>query len=115
MAYCKNTVDQNWYEFDDSMVTRVSSAEIRRQEAYVLFYERKDFQFHTEEESDDLDEEEAMQTADEDEPTSTSTGIHDDDSERVSKSVEILEEENSELSSDENFVEVEKVTELSNY
>ncbi|VDN37584.1 unnamed protein product [Gongylonema pulchrum] len=41
VAYCKNEVDDNWYEYDDSVVTRVEVADILTKEAYVLFYQKR--------------------------------------------------------------------------
>ena len=41
VAYCLNDVDKNWYEYDDSHVTRVSEPEVMSKEAYVLFYRKK--------------------------------------------------------------------------
>ncbi|CAG8597624.1 21587_t:CDS:10 [Cetraspora pellucida] len=40
VAYVKNPIDGNWYEFDDTYVTRKSATEISRLEAYVLFYKK---------------------------------------------------------------------------
>ncbi|CAG8734379.1 6202_t:CDS:10 [Acaulospora morrowiae] len=40
IAYAKNPTDGNWYEYDDTYVTKKSEAEISRLEAYVLFYQR---------------------------------------------------------------------------
>uniref|UniRef100_A0A1I7VQC1 Ubiquitin carboxyl-terminal hydrolase n=1 Tax=Loa loa TaxID=7209 RepID=A0A1I7VQC1_LOALO len=44
VAYCKNEMDDNWYEFDDTMVTRLEIADILSKEAYVLFYQRQSTQ-----------------------------------------------------------------------
>ncbi|RIA91954.1 hypothetical protein C1645_766206 [Glomus cerebriforme] len=41
IAYVKNPIDKNWYEYDDTYVTRKSAADISRLEAYVLFYQKK--------------------------------------------------------------------------
>ncbi|GBB85144.1 hypothetical protein RclHR1_01170028 [Rhizophagus clarus] len=41
IAYVKNPIDKNWYEYDDTYVTRKSEADISRLEAYVLFYHKK--------------------------------------------------------------------------
>lgn len=41
VAYCKNEFDKNWYEFDDSVVTRIDTLEVLDKEAYVLFYQKK--------------------------------------------------------------------------
>uniref|UniRef100_A0A915MGM6 ubiquitinyl hydrolase 1 n=1 Tax=Meloidogyne javanica TaxID=6303 RepID=A0A915MGM6_MELJA len=43
VAYCRNSSDGDWYEFDDAQVTRVSPQEVASQEPYVLFYERRNF------------------------------------------------------------------------
>ncbi|CAJ0935254.1 unnamed protein product, partial [Mesorhabditis belari] len=40
IAYCRNEIDSNWYEFDDSTVTKVDAAYVMTKEAYVLFYQR---------------------------------------------------------------------------
>lgn len=34
-------MDKNWYEFDDTLVTRVNAMEVMSKEAYVLFYQKK--------------------------------------------------------------------------
>lgn len=44
IAYCRNEIDQNWYEFDDNIVSRVDAAEVLTKEAYVLFYQKKNNQ-----------------------------------------------------------------------
>ncbi|VDM97449.1 unnamed protein product [Thelazia callipaeda] len=41
VAYCKNEMNENWYEFDDSVVTKLEIAEVITKEAYVLFYQRQ--------------------------------------------------------------------------
>ncbi|CAB4473877.1 unnamed protein product [Rhizophagus irregularis] len=41
IAYVKNPIDKNWYEYDDTFVTRKSEADISRLEAFVLFYHKK--------------------------------------------------------------------------
>ncbi|XP_019368137.1 PREDICTED: ubiquitin carboxyl-terminal hydrolase 31, partial [Gavialis gangeticus] len=40
-AYCKNSVDGQWYCFDDSEVQPLSENEICKQTAYILFYQRR--------------------------------------------------------------------------
>ncbi|CAG8554169.1 15402_t:CDS:10 [Dentiscutata erythropus] len=40
VAYAKNPIDDNWYEFDDTYVTRKTATEVSRLEAYVLFYRK---------------------------------------------------------------------------
>uniref|UniRef100_F7FRR5 Ubiquitin carboxyl-terminal hydrolase n=1 Tax=Ornithorhynchus anatinus TaxID=9258 RepID=F7FRR5_ORNAN len=40
-AYCKNSVDGLWYCFDDSHVQQLSEAEVCKQTAYILFYQRR--------------------------------------------------------------------------
>lgn len=40
-AYCKNPVDQRWYDFDDSKVTEVGQQEVVTRSAYLLFYQRR--------------------------------------------------------------------------
>ncbi|XP_022104012.1 ubiquitin carboxyl-terminal hydrolase 15-like [Acanthaster planci] len=41
-SYAKNVKTKNWYNFDDSSVTRVDSDSVVTKGAYVLFYIRKD-------------------------------------------------------------------------
>ena len=41
VAFCRNDVDGNWYEFDDSFVSQISEADVMNREAYVLFYQKK--------------------------------------------------------------------------
>lgn len=38
IAYCRNNLNNLWYEFDDQSVTEVSEATVQNAEAYVLFY-----------------------------------------------------------------------------
>ncbi|KAG8434547.1 hypothetical protein GDO86_012792 [Hymenochirus boettgeri] len=38
-AYCKNPSNGEWYTFNDSRVTAMSSSQVRSSDAYVLFYE----------------------------------------------------------------------------
>ncbi|XP_040280982.1 ubiquitin carboxyl-terminal hydrolase 2 isoform X1 [Bufo bufo] len=38
-AYCKNPNNGEWYTFNDSRVTAMSSSHVRSSDAYVLFYE----------------------------------------------------------------------------
>lgn len=38
IAYCRNELNQLWYEFDDQSVTEVSESCVQNAEAYVLFY-----------------------------------------------------------------------------
>ncbi|KAM9780638.1 ubiquitin carboxyl-terminal hydrolase 31 [Neosynchiropus ocellatus] len=40
-AYCKNSVDGQWYCFDDSEVTAVADDDVCQQTAYILFYQRR--------------------------------------------------------------------------
>ncbi|PKU39532.1 ubiquitin carboxyl-terminal hydrolase hypothetical protein [Limosa lapponica baueri] len=40
-AYCKNSVDGQWYCFDDSDVQQLSETEVCKQTAYILFYQRR--------------------------------------------------------------------------
>ncbi|NXH21920.1 UBP31 hydrolase, partial [Bucco capensis] len=40
-AYCKNSVDGQWYCFDDSDVQQLSDEEVCKQTAYILFYQRR--------------------------------------------------------------------------
>ncbi|XP_068097080.1 ubiquitin carboxyl-terminal hydrolase 2 isoform X2 [Hyperolius riggenbachi] len=38
-AYCKNPSNGEWYTFNDSRVTAMSSSQVKSSDAYVLFYE----------------------------------------------------------------------------
>eukprot|EP00066_Takifugu_rubripes_P005043 XP_003968844.1 PREDICTED: ubiquitin carboxyl-terminal hydrolase 2-like [Takifugu rubripes] len=38
-AYCRNPSSGEWYTFNDSRVTPMSSSQVRSSDAYVLFYE----------------------------------------------------------------------------
>ncbi|NXC70324.1 UBP31 hydrolase, partial [Anhinga anhinga] len=40
-SYCKNSVDGQWYCFDDSEVQQLSENEVCKQTAYILFYQRR--------------------------------------------------------------------------
>jgi hypothetical protein len=41
-AFCKNPVDESWWSFDDTKVTKVSShSEIKTASAYILFYTKR--------------------------------------------------------------------------
>uniref|UniRef100_A0A673GVK9 Ubiquitin carboxyl-terminal hydrolase n=1 Tax=Sinocyclocheilus rhinocerous TaxID=307959 RepID=A0A673GVK9_9TELE len=40
IAYCRNELNQQWYEFDDQSVTEVSESCVQNTEAYVLFYKK---------------------------------------------------------------------------
>jgi len=40
-AYCKNFIDGEWYEFNDSNVSKISEKNVVTDNAYVLFYKRK--------------------------------------------------------------------------
>ncbi|XP_062868469.1 ubiquitin carboxyl-terminal hydrolase 31 [Trichomycterus rosablanca] len=40
-AYCKNSVDGQWYCFDDSDVQPMADEEVCQQTAYILFYQRR--------------------------------------------------------------------------
>ncbi|KFZ58948.1 Ubiquitin carboxyl-terminal hydrolase 31, partial [Podiceps cristatus] len=41
VSYCKNSVDGQWYCFDDSDVQQLSENEVCKQTAYILFYQRR--------------------------------------------------------------------------
>ncbi|XP_055079759.1 ubiquitin carboxyl-terminal hydrolase 43-like [Periophthalmus magnuspinnatus] len=41
-AYCRNSVDGQWYSFDDSSVESVTEGEVCTRWAYLLFYQRRD-------------------------------------------------------------------------
>ncbi|CAD5234489.1 unnamed protein product [Bursaphelenchus xylophilus] len=43
VAYCLNDVDGNWYEYDDSFVRQISEDEVLNCEAYVLFYQKREW------------------------------------------------------------------------
>ncbi|KAM8850892.1 ubiquitin carboxyl-terminal hydrolase 33 isoform 2-T2 [Spinachia spinachia] len=40
IAYCRNDLNNLWYEFDDQSVTEVSESCVQNAEAYVLFYKK---------------------------------------------------------------------------
>ncbi|KAL0604042.1 Ubiquitin carboxyl-terminal hydrolase 33 [Plecturocebus cupreus] len=40
IAYCRNNLNNLWYEFDDQSVTEVSESIVQNAEAYVLFYRK---------------------------------------------------------------------------
>ena len=40
-AYCKNYIENEWYEFNDSNVDKIDKNKIVTENAYVLFYSRK--------------------------------------------------------------------------
>ncbi|KAG8437195.1 hypothetical protein GDO86_008041 [Hymenochirus boettgeri] len=40
IAYCRNNLNNLWYEFDDQSVTEVTDATVQNAEAYVLFYRK---------------------------------------------------------------------------
>uniref|UniRef100_A0A3B3B4R2 ubiquitinyl hydrolase 1 n=1 Tax=Oryzias melastigma TaxID=30732 RepID=A0A3B3B4R2_ORYME len=40
-AYCKNSIDGQWYCFDDSEVSPIADEEVCQQGAYILFYQRR--------------------------------------------------------------------------
>ncbi|XP_024140245.1 ubiquitin carboxyl-terminal hydrolase 31 [Oryzias melastigma] len=40
-AFCKNSIDGQWYCFDDSDVHSLSEDEVCKQTAYILFYQRR--------------------------------------------------------------------------
>ncbi len=41
ISYAKNPIDNYWYEFDDSHVSKKSESQLITNSAYVLFYRRK--------------------------------------------------------------------------
>ncbi|XP_042576561.1 ubiquitin carboxyl-terminal hydrolase 43-like [Cyprinus carpio] len=41
-AYCRNSVDGQWYAYDDSSVEPVPEGEVCTRAAYILFYQRRD-------------------------------------------------------------------------
>ena len=42
-SYALNNIDQEWYEYDDSYVTKVEAATVMNAEAYVLFYRKNNY------------------------------------------------------------------------
>ncbi|KAJ7332571.1 hypothetical protein JRQ81_014751 [Phrynocephalus forsythii] len=40
IAYCRNNLNNRWYEFDDQSVTEVTELTVQNAEAYVLFYRK---------------------------------------------------------------------------
>lgn len=41
-AYCKNFLNNRWYEFDDSRVCEIKPRDAVTDNAYVLFYRMRD-------------------------------------------------------------------------
>ncbi|KAG7459532.1 hypothetical protein MATL_G00211760, partial [Megalops atlanticus] len=41
VAYCRNSVDGQWYSFDDSSVDMVPEGEVCTRGAYILFYQKR--------------------------------------------------------------------------
>lgn len=41
-ATCKNSIDDNWYYFNDSSVSGTSGSKVMADAAYVLFYRRRE-------------------------------------------------------------------------
>ncbi|KAG0254823.1 Ubiquitin carboxyl-terminal hydrolase 33 [Actinomortierella ambigua] len=41
IGYARHPIDGQWYEYDDTYVTKKSASEISKMEAYILFYRRK--------------------------------------------------------------------------
>ncbi|XP_019359690.1 PREDICTED: inactive ubiquitin carboxyl-terminal hydrolase 50 [Gavialis gangeticus] len=46
-AFCKHTVTQNWYSFDDSQVTEIPHSSVQSAAAYLLFYSCQAFSVPT--------------------------------------------------------------------
>ncbi|CEI95348.1 hypothetical protein RMCBS344292_09537 [Rhizopus microsporus] len=40
-AYAQNAIDKQWYDFDDTSVTKIDERRIKTSAAYVLFYKRR--------------------------------------------------------------------------
>ena len=40
-AYCKNSIDNGWYEFNDSNVSKIEEKKVVSDNAYVLFYNKR--------------------------------------------------------------------------
>jgi ubiquitin carboxyl-terminal hydrolase 4/11/15 len=40
-AFCRNFLNNRWYEFDDSRVSEINPKSAVSESAYVLFYRRK--------------------------------------------------------------------------
>lgn len=40
-AFCRNSVDGQWYSYDDSSVEAIPEAEVCTRSAYILFYQRR--------------------------------------------------------------------------
>ena len=49
-AYCKNYIENKWYEFNDSHVSETEENNIVSNNAYVLFYKKRNSQFQNIEE-----------------------------------------------------------------
>nr|XP_042701606.1 inactive ubiquitin carboxyl-terminal hydrolase 50 [Chrysemys picta bellii] len=46
-AFCKHTLSQNWYSFDDAQVSEIPQASVQSAAAYLLFYSCKAFSVPT--------------------------------------------------------------------
>jgi len=42
MAFAKNSITDQWYEFNDSSVSMINESSVCSSAAYVLFYRRRD-------------------------------------------------------------------------
>lgn len=40
-AYCRNSLDGQWYSYDDSMVESLPEEEVITRGAYILFYQKR--------------------------------------------------------------------------
>ena len=45
IAYAKNFLDNKWYEFDDSYVREIKEDSLITENAYVLFYQKRNSKF----------------------------------------------------------------------
>jgi len=68
-AYCKNSLDNAWYNFNDSSVSGASQSRVVSDAAYVLFYRRRDGAPSAIPKSISSQASTAAQTSDQDEPT----------------------------------------------
>ena len=41
IAYCKNKIENKWFEFNDSNVSEIDESKIVSSSAYVLFYKKR--------------------------------------------------------------------------
>ncbi|KAF7729033.1 CSN-associated deubiquitinating enzyme Ubp12 [Apophysomyces ossiformis] len=98
-AYAQNCDDAEWYNFDDSHVSKVAASEVKTSAAYLLFYKRRRSKETKEEPVELIEPTEAMAESEPSEPSEPNESIEpveqDEAVEKV-ESVEQPEEQNME-------------------